>query len=267
MQMEFEHVIFSKDQGVGIITLNRPEARNAISPRMRDSLDFIYRDIRGDPDVRAVVLTGAGSGFCAGADVRGLARRIEDAQSGQAVWTRPGFELSPYVLGLRNLDQPVVAAVNGPCAGIGFSLAMAADVRFAADNAFFMAAWILRGFVPDGGGNYFLPKLVGTSNAFDLIWSGRRVPAREAERLGIVSQVLPPDELMPFAVEYARKLAQMPSVAIALSKRAVYKSLDESLASVMEFEAYAQRICRRTEDHAEGVRAFWEKREPVFKGR
>ena len=171
------------------------------------------------------------------------------------------------LLAMRDAPQPVIAAVNGAAAGAGMNLALGCDIRFASTAAKFTQAFVKRGLHPDWGGTYFLPRLVGMAKACELIFTGDIIDAPEALRLGVVSAVYPPEELMPAAYELARKIAAGPPIAIRLAKRALYHSLDVDLRAALEFETFAQNIASETEDAREGIRAFVEKRPAAFKGR
>lgn len=264
--MDYEDLIFEVVDNVAIITLNRPEKLNAFSPAMRRSLRQAFKEVAESDDIRAMILTGAGRGFCSGADVSTQAARFQGAP---AVQSRREL-LDPiglFGLIVRNLDKPTLAAVNGVAAGAGFSLALACDIRIASERARFTCAFIRRGLVPDTGATYFLPRLVGSARACELALTGDIIDAAEAERIGMVSRVVPHNELMKTATELATRIAKGPPIAMALAKRAIYKGMENSLPLQLEYETYAQNICRATEDHREGVTSFLEKREPVFKGR
>ena len=168
---------------------------------------------------------------------------------------------------MRDAPQPIIAAVNGPAAGAGMNLALGCDMRIASTAATFSQAFVKRGLHPDWGGTYFLPRAVGMARACELIFTGEVIDAPEALRLGLVTRVETPEELLPAARELGRKIAVGPPVAIRLAKRALYHNLDADLRAALEFETFAQNVCRETEDAAEGIRAFVEKRPPVFRGR
>ncbi|MBI2906335.1 MAG: enoyl-CoA hydratase/isomerase family protein [Chloroflexi bacterium] len=264
--MEYEDLIFEVDGNVAVITLNRPDKLNALSVAMRRSLQAALKEVADNDDVRAMVLTGAGRGFCSGADVGAQAARI---QGGQQPPSRQEV-LSPIgILGslIRTVDKPTIAAVNGVAAGAGFGFTLACDIRIASDKARFSCVFIKRGLVPDTGATYFLPRLVGSALACELAFTGDIIDAAEALRIGLVNRVVPHDDLMQVAKELATRIAKGPPIAMTLAKRAIYRGMEHSLGSQLEYETYAQNICRATEDHKEGVTAFMEKREPVFKGR
>jgi 2-(1,2-epoxy-1,2-dihydrophenyl)acetyl-CoA isomerase len=264
--MTYKCLLYEVKDGVATLTLNRPDRLNALGDTLReDLLDAVTRTA-ADPDVRVMVLTGAGKGFCAGGDVKAM---NENRQSGRE---RPVLDkIAPSrdrtLLAMRDAPQPIIAAVNGAAAGAGMNLALACDLRIASTSAKFSQAFVKRGLHPDWGGTYFLPRVVGLAKACELIFTGDLIDAQEALRLGVVSRVLPPEELMPAAHELARKIAAGPPLAIRLAKRALYHNADCDLRQALEFETFAQNICQDTEDAREGVRAFVEKRAPVFRGR
>jgi 2-(1,2-epoxy-1,2-dihydrophenyl)acetyl-CoA isomerase len=264
--MTYTCLLYEVKDGIATLTLNRPDRLNALGDTLReDLLDAVTRTA-ADPDVRVMVLTGAGKGFCAGGDVKAM---NENRQSGRE---RPVLDkIAPSrdrtLLAMRDAPQPIIAAVNGAAAGAGMNLALACDLRIASTSAKFSQAFVKRGLHPDWGGTYFLPRVVGLAKACELIFTGDLIDAQEALRLGVVSRVLPPEELMPAAHELARKIAAGPPLAIRLAKRALYHNADCDLRQALEFETFAQNICQDTEDAREGVRAFVEKRAPVFRGR
>src|SRR5438105_1526448 len=244
----------------------RPERLNALGGTLREDVtDGLTRAI-DDPDVRVIVITGAGKGFCAGGDVKAM----QDANA--AGRPRPLDErVAPSrdrtVLLMRDSPKPLIAAVNGAAAGAGMNLALACDIRLASSAAKFSQAFVRRGLHPDWGGTYFLPRVVGMAKACEMIFTGELIDANEALRLGIVSTVHPPERLLPATYELAAKIAQGPPIAIRLARRALYRNLQEDLRSALEFETFAQNICADTDDAREGIRAFVEKREPKFTGR
>jgi 2-(1,2-epoxy-1,2-dihydrophenyl)acetyl-CoA isomerase len=248
------------EKGVMTITLNRPDALNALNDGMRERLvDGLRR--AGESDVRAVVLTGAGRGFCVGQDLAELNERRDD------IGALLREQYHPIVEAIRALEKPVIAAVNGPAAGAGLSLACACDIRIAASNAKFVPAFVNAGLVPDSGGSLFIHALLGTARAFEWMSSGRVLSANEALEWGIVSEVMEPAGLAPRAAEYAAQFAAGPTRAIALTKRLFDNASTASLHEQLELEAELQSAVAETEDFAEGVTAFLEKRPAEFTGR
>ncbi|MFC1928674.1 enoyl-CoA hydratase/isomerase family protein [Chloroflexota bacterium] len=265
--MTYEDLLLEKEGGIATITLNVPEKLNALTENMRISLPLAVDEIAKDDKVRVVIVTGAGRGFCSGADVRRQAARV--AGEVTEVSRHTLLDIVGKLADIfPKLEKPVIAAVNGPCVGAGFSIAMSCDIRIASDIARFASAFIWRGLGPDTGMTHFLPTTVGTSKALELMFTGEMISAAEAERLGIVSRVVPPDELMKTARELAAKIAQQAPIAVELTKKIVWRGLLEKLTRQLDLETYAQRICLQTEDHRESVRAFLEKRpQPQFKGK
>ena len=260
--MKYEHLLLEKKDKIATITLNQPEKLNAFSIKMRESLGLAVGEIAKDDDVRAVIVTGAGRAFSSGVDL--TTTRAEPSRYESLEVTGPNFRVDL----IFQLDKPVIAAVNGVCAGMGFSLALSCDIRIASEAARFSAIFIRRGLIPDCGATYLLPKIVGISKALELMFTGEIIDAAEAKQLGIVSRVVPPDKLMETAQELAAKIAQQPPVAIELTKRVVHRSMIDDLYHHYDWETYAQQVCRNTEDRAEAIRAFLEKREPApFQGR
>src|SRR4029453_11412288 len=242
------------------ITLNRPDVLNAFNADLHRALAAGLKEARAD-DVRAVVITGAGRGFCVGQDLT----EFREAPGDIAERLRGNYH--PNILAIRALEKPVIAAVNGPAAGAGLSLACACDVRVASDGAAFVPAFINIGLVPDSGSTYFVRRLLGTARAFEWMTSGRRLTAAEAHAWGLVSEVVEAERLHARASGLAGELAAMPTRGIALTKRLFDHADNATLEEQLEWEAELQAAATRTHDFAEGVAAFLEKREPRFEGR
>ncbi|MER8042128.1 enoyl-CoA hydratase-related protein [Streptomyces sp. NPDC094032] len=259
-------VLHTVENGVSWITLNRPEAMNAVTWDQRERIIALLADASADPAVRAVVITATGRGFCAGADLRGgPAATGERVQGDVARMIRTGAQR--FIGAVMDCEKPVIAAVNGTAAGIGAHLAFACDLVIAAEPAKFVEVFVRRGIVPDGGGAYLLPRLVGPQRAKELMFFGDSVPAAEARAMGLVNRVVPAEELEKTAREWAERLAQGPTRALALTKRLVNASLDTDRASAFAAEADAQELCMTTRDAQEGVAAFVERRTPTYEGR
>lgn len=264
--MTYKCLLLDVKDRVATLTLNRPERLNALGDTLReDLLDAILKC--GDDDgVGAIVITGAGRGFCSGGDVKSMSERDQAGQS-----TTTAEALGPLrdrcILAMRDCPKPIIAAVNGAAAGAGMNLALACDIRIASATARFSQAFVKRGLPPDWGGSWFLPRVVGMAKACELIFTGDTIDAAEALRLGIVNSVAAPEALMDEAHALARRIAAGPPVALRLAKRAIYRNLECDLRAGLEFETFAQGVCKNTEDGKEGVKAFMEKRAPVFRGR
>ena len=264
--MTYACLLYEVKDGIATLTLNRPERLNALGGTLRQDLHDAVTRAGADPEVRVMVVTGAGKGFCSGGDVKVMG----EAKAGQR--ERPLIEkIAPgrdrTLLAMREAPQPIIAAVNGAAAGAGMNLALGCDLRIASTNAKFTQAFVKRGLHPDWGGTYFLPRVVGMAKACEMIFTGEVIDAAEALRLGIVSQVVAPEELLPTAYDLARRIAAGPPVAIRLAKRSLYANEDLDLRGALQMETMAQNICFETEDATEGIRAFGEKRAPIFKGR
>ncbi len=250
----------SRDGGVLTVTLNRPDVLNAFNAELHRQLRAAFKDARA-PEIRAVVVTGAGRGFCVGQDLS------EFQGSGGDIGERLRGTYHPTIRAVRELEKPVLAAVNGPAAGAGLSFACACDLRLAAQSATFVPAFINIGLVPDSGGTFFVTRLLGSARAFEWMISGRRLSAQEALDWGLVSEVVADDRLAERAAERAAELASLPTRGIAYSKR-LFDSADRAtLEEQLELEAQLQAAATRTDDFREGVDAFLQKREPHFKGR
>jgi 2-(1,2-epoxy-1,2-dihydrophenyl)acetyl-CoA isomerase len=249
----------TRDGAVLTITLNRPDKLNAFDAATHKAFAGALKEA-ADPDMRAVVVTGAGRGFCVGQDLAELSEGDRD------IGTLLRERWNRHVLGLRGLEKPVLAAVNGAAAGAGLSLACACDLRIAADSATFVPAFVNVGLVPDTGGSWLVPRLLGYAGAFDWMCSGRKIDSAQALAWGLVSEVVPADDLLAQTQERARALAALPTRAIAMTKRLFERAAASRLEDQLELEAQLQVAATRTEDFAEGVAAFLEKREPRFSG-
>ncbi len=248
--------------GVGTLTLNRPEKLNAFIGEMRTEIARGVEALGADDAVRAVIVTGAGRAFCAGADVKYMTRLIETQALDEALaLVEGGREVATAI---RAMPKPVIAAINGPAAGGGANLALACDLRLASETATIGQTFNRIGLHPDWGGTYVVPRLVGPARAAELFFFAEMIPAAEAERMGLVNRVVPADELMPLAREWARRLARKPALPLRLAKEAIRRSLAASFEEMLDYETAAQRACFASDDALEGVRAFVEKRKPDF---
>ncbi len=262
----YETIRYEKSDGVGTIILNRPDVLNAVNEKMGQELLDALRNAERDDEVRCLIITGNGRAFCAGEDIqdlRGQYERGENPKLGERLLDK----YNPIIRQIRRMQKPVIAAVNGAAAGAGAGIAYSCDIRVASDTAKFLQAFIGVGLAPDSGTSFFLPRLAGFAKALELSLTGDELTSKDAERYGLVSKVVPAEQLMATARELAMKFAQGPGKAIGLTKRALNKSISSDLEAVLEYESYLQEIAGATADHIEAVRAFFEKRKPAFKGR
>ncbi len=257
----YETLLVEPHDGVRVITLNRPDVLNAISAQLGTELLDALREAERAREVRCLLLTGSGRGFCAGADLR--EQTPGQTSLGDLLRTR----YNGIVHRMRAMEKPIIAAVNGVAAGAGCNLALAADLRVASDRASFIEVFSRVGLIPDSGGTWLLPRLVGTGRALEMMFFAEPVDAAAAERLGLVNRVVSHDDLMPRTLEWAARLAAGPTRAYGLIKRGVDRAASATLTDSLEYEAQLQEIAGRTEDHREGVAAFLAKRPPVYSGR
>jgi 2-(1,2-epoxy-1,2-dihydrophenyl)acetyl-CoA isomerase len=260
--MSMQTILFDVSNGVGTITFNRPDTLNATNDEFYRELSGLIREIADDVNVGCVVMTGAGRGFCAGADVKSmnpdmklLARR-----------KRHRGILADVLRPLVNLEKPVIAAVNGAAVGAGFNIALAADILIASEKAIFSQIFTRLGLVPDLGGLYLLTRVVGLNKAKELCFTAKKIDAAEALALGVANRVVPAEQLMSAATTLAEEIAAGPPTAIAMIKTLLNKSSNSSLEQMLEYEGYAQTLAYTTPEHREGVAAFREKRAPDFRG-
>ncbi|MGZ4104253.1 MAG: enoyl-CoA hydratase/isomerase family protein [Actinomycetota bacterium] len=262
--MASDAVLVERADGVVTVTLNRPDVRNAMNIELTEAFVAAVDGIRADPAVRAVVVTGAGTAFCAGGDLG---------------WIKPGPEASvpemrrkmrafyPQFLAVRSLDVPVIAAINGPAIGAGLCLALACDIRVAAEGATLAAPFTRLGMHPGMAATYLLTRLVGTARAAELLFTSRSVKAKEAEKIGLVNRVTSSEELQSVAAEMAREIAGNAPIPIGMVKRAIYIAERADMETMLEYEGLAQPITMGTEDLLEGLSAVKERRPPRFEGR
>ncbi|HEX9729883.1 MAG TPA: enoyl-CoA hydratase [Gemmatimonadales bacterium] len=261
---DFEHVLVSVADGVGTVTLNRPDKLNAFAGTMRGEVAEAIRQLADDEAVRVIVVTGAGRAFCAGADIgymKDLGERGDTASLEALV--EAGRQV---VTTIRRTPKPVIASVNGPAAGGGANMALACDIRLASDKASIGQTFNRIGLHPDWGGTYFLPRLVGPSKALELIFTAEMVPADEAQRIGLFNRVVPHDTLPAETAALAKALAAKPPIALALAKQAIYDSARHTLAEMLDVELANQVTCFESDDAREGLQAFLDKRDPNFRG-
>ena len=267
------HLIETFEDGIATLTMNRPEARNALSAEMSAGLEEAIPRLARDPAVRVVVLTGAGGAFCAGGDVKGFARAAPPAGGGER--SRPGFEQrvgglrasTEFCRVLHEMPKPTLAAIPGPAAGGGLSFALACDIRIASEDAKFTTAFARIGLAGDYGGSYFLPHLVGAAKARELYFTADVIDAEEAKRLGLVNHTYPTTEFPARVDAWAHRLARLPTIALGYMKKNLNAAERGSLADVLDLEAQHMTRTFDTEDHRLAAQAFVDKREPDFRGR
>jgi 2-(1,2-epoxy-1,2-dihydrophenyl)acetyl-CoA isomerase len=255
-----DRLLVSLEAGVKRVTFNNPARRNSIDfetmQRFTEAIKESFED-----ETRVIVITGAGDSFCAGADLQAGLSGARD------VTTDLREVINPGVLAMRSLPKPIIARVHGHAAGIGCNYALAADIIIASDQAFFTQAFVKIGLMPDGGGTYFLPRLVGYGKAFELMALGDPIPAQQAFEMGMINRVVAAAELDATVNALTDRLANSPAVALAKIKTGLVNSLQSDLASALEFEAEGQGVCFRSADFIEGVAAFLQKRKAVFTGK
>ena len=257
----YETLMMERSGYVVTITLNRPDKLNALSEQLTAELHSALDQVAADNEVRAVVLTGAGRGFCSGADV---GRQLSSLEGQQPTSQGPGVtELGPHI---RRVPQPVIAAVNGVAAGAGLSIALASDIRIASEEARFSSIFVKRALVPDTGASHTLPRLVGHGIAMEMALTGNVYDAPWALKVGLVNRVVPAERLMEEALSLAGDIAANPPLAVRSTKQLIYQ-LDQSLDDILSLESAANALYRDSEDRLEAVRSFLEKRPPIYKGR
>ncbi len=263
--MKLQDILYEVEDGVARITLNKPDKLNALSWSSWAEIETAIETANEDDDVRCVLITGAGRGFSAGTDL--TARSVDSMP--RPYQGRTGALRTVHLCTATVYDcrKPTIAAVNGVSVGAGLSLALACDIRIASDTARFSAIFIKRGLSADTGSTWFLPRLIGIERALEMLYTGRLVGAAEAEKIGLVSEVVAPDELMQRANALAQEIARGPTLAIEIDKRLAREGMQRNLVEQIEAEEYLQEITHKSEDAKEGGLSFLEKREPVFKGR
>lgn len=260
--MSFQEILYYKQEDVATITLNRPRVFNALNNQMKVEIKEALLDAEQDSEVRVIVLTGEGGAFCSGQDLKAAQEELAGSRYSDAI--REYY--NPLILAMRNLPKPIICQLNGLAAGAGCSLALACDLIIAAESASLAELFVGIGLIMDSGSTYFLPRMIGSLRAFELAATGRKVPAAEAQELGLVNLVVPDEQLESVVQEYARQFAQGPTQTIGLIKEMLNRSSHMTLSEVLEYEAEMQDQAAASPDHREGIQAFLEKRKPTFGG-
>lgn len=262
--MNEQHVLYNVKDHIACITLNRPEVKNAFSHEMIQLWNQCLIRAREDGDVRVIIVTGKGDTFCSGGDIRDMAEgRLRSWDMKHFLWEG----VHRIALTLEDLDKPVIAAINGNAMGAGMDMALMCDIRICSDRARLAESYIHLGLVPGDGGAYYLPRLVGSSKALELLLTGEVIPPEEALELGIVNRVVPHENLMDETFAMAEKIARRPPVAVRMIKRAVFQALNSDLRSHLDYISSQLALLTETKDHLEAAKAFIEKREPQFTGK
>ena len=262
--MSEPHALYDVSKHTAIITLNRPEAKNAFSPEMISLWREYLERAKGDDQIRVIIITGKGDTFCSGGDIRDMVEgRLKSWDMKRFLWDG----VHRIVLTLEDIDKPVIAAINGAAMGAGMDMALMCDLRVCSDTAKLAESYIMMGLVPGDGGAYFLPRVVGIPKALELLFTGDVLTAEEAMGLGIVNRVVPHGRLMEETTKLANKIASKPPLAIRMMKRAVYQAQTSTLRAHLDYISSQLSLLSETEDHLEAARAFLEKRKPKFEGR
>jgi enoyl-CoA hydratase/carnithine racemase len=265
--MAKQNVLHTKEDGIGIITLNRPEKLNALTHDMLHRLNFIIEDIKKDDAVRAVILTGVGHTFSAGTDISGAVPQTAEIEI-NLMKERTSTEYRQSLWFFNSIPKPVICAINGAAVGIAAEFALHCDVRIAAESARWGEVFVLRGMTPDtGAGTYLLPRIVGLAKACELVFSGDIIDAQEMLRIGLVSKVVPDAQLMSAARTMAKKLTRGAPLAVQMAKQLMYRGIEQTMEAHQEAARYCFQLSCKTEDVQEGIVSFFEKREPRWKGK
>ena len=269
--MDWETILLKKENLIATITLNRPDRLNAVTPKMASELLAALDDVDRDDEARVLVLTGSGKGFCAGADVGGMTGGSQEgmgtARNAEEMRRYHSRVVGRICLGFQKLQKPTIAMVNGVAVGGGFDMALACDMRVGSKNARFRNAFVKIGLFPGWGGTWLYPRVMGLGKAFEYLFTGDFLEAEEAEKIGVLNRLVPPENLEKETMALARKIALGPPIAIRLMKLQAYKGLQTDMETALEMAAACETITLTSEDHKEGVAAFREKREAQFKGR
>ena len=264
---KYSDIVLSRSGSVGILTLNCPEKLNPLTPAMRSEMPEAISEIARDDEIRVLVITGAGRAFCSGGDVSEVVTTIEKGGSvARELVQSPIEPIAAWAADIFYLEKPVIAAVNGPAAGAGVGLGLLCDIVIASEKATFSLAFVNRGVIPDVGLTYTLPRAVGRTKALELMFTGKRIDAGEAQRIGLVNEVIAHDGFMSSVMEVANQLADAPPVAVQMMKRLVLSGLGREIERQILLENYGLHVCFSTADFKEGFQSFFEKRQPHFRG-
>ena len=264
--MSYQDILYEKNDRIATLTFNRPDRLNAITNVMRSEILESMRDASSDDDMRVVVLKGAGKGFCAGADLGGERQQNEAEPPPNSRLPRDSFQ-EAFARIMWDMPKPAIASINGAAAGLGFGMALTCDIRIASSLGKFASAFSRISLVPEACMTFYLPRIVGLARAAEILYTGRQVQADEALSVGLVNQVVPPEELNDAVTQMANTLANAAPIAIQLTRRELYRGLEGTFDGQLEMELYHQRFVQGSRDSKEGPRAFMEKREPNFEGR
>ena len=269
--MDFESILLRKENWIATLTLNRPERLNAVTPKMAQEILSALEEVDNDDDSRVLVVTGAGKGFCAGADVGGMTGGTQQgmgtARNAEEMRRYHSRVVGRICLRLQKMQKPTIAMVNGVAVGGGFDVALACDLRIGSKDARFRNAFVKIGLFPGWGGTWLYPRVMGLGKALEYLFTGDFLGAEEAERLGVLNRMVVPEELEKETMVLARKIAQGPPIAIRLMKLQAYKGLQMDMETALEMAAACETITLNSEDHKEGVAAFREKRDAQFRGK
>ena len=260
--MNYETLLVNLDDHVVMVRMNRAESMNALEYRLRTDLVDCLQTLSEDDEVRVVVLIGNGNAFCAGGDLRELRHQMKIDQARKYV-----NHVNRVILAIQNMEKPVIASVNGAAMGAGFSIVMACDLIVASETARFSQSFVHVGLIPDSGGTYFTPRIFGLQRAKEFAFTGKILSSNEMAGLGLINRVVSPEELENKAIELAHQIAKAPTLALGLTKRLLNQSWSSNLEEMLDLEAQYQAACMQSEDHMEGIRAFYEKRKAKFKGK
>ncbi|MDX1664891.1 MAG: enoyl-CoA hydratase-related protein [Candidatus Promineifilaceae bacterium] len=259
---QYETILYDLSDGVATITLNRPEKLNAFNDQMIQETTTAVKEAGRDREARCVVITGAGRGFSSGQDLASVEARKGDFSIGEHL--RKGY--NRLIARMTTLEKPVIGAINGVAAGAGCGVALACDLRIASDRASFIQVFSKVGLIPDSGSTWMLPRLIGYARAYEMAITADKVPAEKALAWGLVNEVVPAEQLDEVVAAWAQRLAQGPTLAFGLTKRAMYRAQRMSLHEALDYEAMLQEVAGGSQDHREGVAAFLEKRQPLYRG-